>query len=139
MRLPSEEKLAAVGKLVLRSVPAVLMLGHGLNKTVHGIAGIRSLMIAKGLPGFVAPGVYLGEVVAPLLMLLGLGSRPAGVVFALNMVVAIATAHADQIFSFGKHGEHPLELQLLYMTAGIAVALFGPGPYSLSRGRGRLG
>jgi putative oxidoreductase len=139
MPFPSEEKLAAVGKLILRAVPAVLMLGHGLHKVVHGISGIRSTMIEAGLPGFVAPGVYLGEVVAPLLMLVGLGSRPAGLVFAFNMVVAILTAHTDQIFRIGKHGEYRLELQLLYMTAGIVVALLGPGPYSLSRGRGRLG
>lgn len=139
MEWPSEEKLAAAGKLILRAVPAVLMLGHGLHKVVHGIAGIRSTMIEAGLPAFVAPGVYLGEVVAPLLMLVGLGSRPAGLVFAFNMVVAILTAHADQIFHLGRHGEHPLELQLLYMTAGIGVALLGPGPYSVSRGRGRWG
>ena len=137
-RGPAEEKLAAAGKLILRVVPAVLMLGHGFHKVLHGIAGIRSTMLEAGLPGFVAPGVYLGEVVAPLLMVLGLGSRPAGLVFAVNMVVAILTSHTDQIFRLGKHGEYPLELQVLYMTAGIAVALLGPGPYSLSRGRGRL-
>jgi putative oxidoreductase len=109
-----------------------------VHKLVHGIAGIRDDLVEKGIPAFVAPGVYLGEVVAPLLLIVGLYTRPAALVFAFNMVVAIAVAHANQAFTLGRHGESPIELQLLYLVGGVAVGLLGPGPWSVSRDRGPL-
>ena len=91
------------------------MLFHGVHKLVHGVDGVRSLMVAKGLPGFVAYGVYVGEVIAPLLIIVGFRSRPAALIVAVNMLVAILTAHANDIAKIGKHGEWAIELPLLYL------------------------
>jgi putative oxidoreductase len=133
------KSLDDAGKLLVRAVPAVLMLLHGVHKLGHGVAGIVETMTRAGLPGFFAYGVYLGEVVAPILMLVGYLSRPAGVVFAFNMIVAVCVAHSADVFHLGKNGQWPIELNALYFTAGIAVAIFGPGRYSVSRGKTRLG
>ncbi len=37
------------------------MLFHGLHKLFAGIDGISGMLIAKGLPGFIAYGVLVGE------------------------------------------------------------------------------
>jgi putative oxidoreductase len=132
-RLPPEQALDAVAKLLLRCLVAGLMLFHGLHKVASGIEGVRELLVEKGLPRLLAPGVYLGEVVAPLLMIAGLWTRPAALVFAFNMLVALALAHTDDIFRLGRHGEWPIETPFLFLVGGLVVALLGPGPYAVDR------
>jgi putative oxidoreductase len=127
------------GKLALRVTVAGLMLFHGVFKVLHGIAGIRGTIVEKGLPEAFAYGVYLGEVAAPLLVLLGWKSRPAGLVIAFNMIVAIAAKHGGDVLKIGSSGQSKIELELLYLLGALAVALLGPGRYSLSRGRPPLG
>ncbi len=128
-----------VGKLVLRVAVGGLMLFHGMHKVLHGVSGVQTLMTNKGLPAFVAYGVYVGEVIAPLLIIAGKWSRPAAIVFAFNMAVAIVAAHPSDILRLGKNGEWRIELPLLYMLGAVAVALLGPGRFSVSRGKSRLG
>lgn len=130
-------ELDDLGKLVLRVTIAGLMLFHGVHKLVNGIGGIESMVSSKGLPGFVAYGVYVGEVVAPIFILLGKFTRPAALVFAFNMVVATLLAHSGDIWKIGKHGNWGIEHQMLFCLPAIAIALIGPGRYSLSRGQGR--
>lgn len=137
--MPKDKELADAAKLLLRVVVGGLMLFHGVHKIFYGVAGVEKTMLEHGIPAFVAYGAYLGEVVAPLLMIVGWLSRPAGLVFAFNMVVAIATAHGKDIGTLQKTGAWAIELQLLYLFGGLVVALLGPGRWSVSRGRSRLG
>ncbi|HUI72785.1 MAG TPA: DoxX family membrane protein, partial [Spirochaetia bacterium] len=51
------------GKLILRLTTAGLILFHGISKIIHGITMIGGAVTAYHLPGFVAYGVYAGEVV----------------------------------------------------------------------------
>jgi len=80
------------GKLVLRIAVGGLMLFHGVSKLIHGIDGIKTMITDRGLPEAMAYGVYVGEVVAPILIIIGLLTRPAAVILAFNMIVAIALA-----------------------------------------------
>lgn len=135
----NEATLEALGKALLRVTVAGLLLMHGVHKVGHGIEGIKSSLAGRGLPAPLAYGVYLGEVVAPLLVIAGVWSRPAALVMAINMVVAVAVAHPGDVLRVGKGGQWAIELQVLYMMGAVAVALLGPGPYSVSRGRTRAG
>ncbi|MBE1851196.1 DoxX family protein, partial [Escherichia coli] len=65
------------GLLLLRLTFGILMLFHGVAKIEHGVNWIVSILQAVGLPGFIAYGVYIGEVVAPVLIILGIFTRPA--------------------------------------------------------------
>ncbi|MFI4922062.1 MAG: DoxX family protein, partial [Gammaproteobacteria bacterium] len=56
------------GKLLLRALVGVLLLLHGFHKLITGPGEVASILAAHGLPGFLAYGVYLGEVVGPVLM-----------------------------------------------------------------------
>lgn len=76
------------GLLLLRLTFGILMLFHGVAKIEHGVNWIVSILQAVGLPGFIAYGVYIGEVVAPVLIILGIFTRPAALIYALTLLVA---------------------------------------------------
>ena len=63
------------GKLVLRVVLGALILLHGISKLKNGLGPIEGMVVAHGLPGFVAYGALVGEVLAPLMLLFGFYAR----------------------------------------------------------------
>jgi len=126
------------GKLLLRAVLAILLLFHGVSKLSGGIGFITGMLQGLGLPAFLGYGVYVGEVVAPLLILVGLYTRPAALVVAINMVVALLLVHTGQFFTLSDTGGWALELQGMYLGGALAVALLGAGRYSLGGIKGRF-
>ncbi len=127
-----------VGKLVLRLVVGGSMLLHGIAKMRHGIEPIVSQVHAHGLPGAFAYGVYLGEVVGPILLLVGWSTRIGAALVAFDMLVAVWLAHAGLVFALNKAGGWAIELQALYLVGAVAAGLLGPGRYAISRGKGRF-
>jgi putative oxidoreductase len=121
-----------IGKLILRLALGTTVLLHGIAKLTGGIGFITSVVTKAGLPAFVAYGVYVGEVIAPLLLILGFYSRAAAVVVAINMVFAIFLVHQGELFSLGQSGGWALELQGMFLFTAIAVALLGPGRFSIN-------
>jgi putative oxidoreductase len=122
-----------IGKLLLRLTLGILMLLHGIAKLRHGVSGIEGMVASHGLPGFLAYGVFIGEVIAPLMVIAGWHARTGGLIIAFNMVVAIALAHSSQLFDIGKTGGWELELQGFYLLSAVVVSLIGPGRFSLNR------
>lgn len=122
-----------IGKLVLRLTLGILMLLHGIAKLRYGVSGIEGMVTSHGLPGFLAYGVFVGEVIAPLLVIAGFYARTGGLIIAFNMVVAIALAHSSQLFDIGKQGGWELELQGFFLFTAVAVALIGPGKFGINR------
>lgn len=123
---------ADLGRLLLRITLGVCILLHGIAKIQGGIDGIVHGVTALGLPGFIAYGVYIGEVVAPLLLIVGWYSRTGAALIAVNMVFAIAVAHRPDLFKLGEQGGWSLELQGMYLMTAIALALLGPGRFSIN-------
>jgi len=122
----------SVGKLILRLALGALILLHGIAKLTGGIDGISGMVVKAGLPAFLAYGVYVGEVLAPIAVLLGWYSRVGAAIIAINMVFAIALAHGAELFALGQTGGWALELQGMFLFAAIAIALFGPGRFSIN-------
>jgi putative oxidoreductase len=120
-----------IGKLILRFSIASLMLFHGFTKLFNGIDGIKFLVTKAGLPEFVAYGVYMGEIVFPILIIFGLFTRISSLFFALTMVFAIFLAHSSELFVLGETGGLVIELPLLYLLASISLMFIGAGKYSL--------
>lgn len=115
-----------VGFVILRWSVAGLMLFHGVAKLMQGVGGIEGMVTSMGLPGFLAYGVLIGEVVAPVLVLVGVLVGPAALVMAINMVVAIALVHTGDLLTLGKQGGWALELQGLFLFGSLAIALMAP-------------
>lgn len=125
------------GKLVLRVILAVLLLFHGVSKLIGGIGFITGMLEKAGLPGVFGYLVYVGEVVAPLMILFGIFTRAAAVVVVINMIVALLLVHTSQFFSLNDTGGWALELQGMYLGGAIIVALLGAGRYSIGGTAGR--
>jgi len=127
-----------LGKLVLRLALGVLMLIHGIGKIVGGAGFIVALVEKAGLPALLGYGVYVGEVVAPIFLILGLWTRPAAAIVAVNMVVAVYLVHMAELFTLSKSGGWALELQGFFFLTAVAVMLLGAGRYSIGGTRGRF-
>lgn len=111
------------GAILLRVTLALLTLLHGYSKLQHGIDPIQSMLAKSGMPSFLAFGVYVGEVLAPLALLAGVFVVPAALVVAFNMVVAVMLAHTGQLLQLSKTGGWAVELQAFYFVTALVVAL----------------
>ncbi|KQQ88433.1 DoxX family protein [Massilia sp. Leaf139] len=125
-----------LGRLILRVTLALLLLFHGVSKLIGGVGFITGMLEKMGLPGAIGYLVYVGEVIAPLLLLVGVWTRLAALIVAGNMVVAILLVHTKEFFTMSQTGGWALELQGMYLFAAIALALLGAGRYSVG---GRTG
>jgi len=126
-----------LGKLVLRLVLGILILLHGVAKLRFGIGGVEGMLAAHGMPAFFAWGVYVGEIIAPIFLILGIYTRLGGLLVVVNMVVAICLAHTSQLTKLGNAGGWALELQGMYLFGALAVLLLGAGAYGLGGRNGR--
>ncbi|WP_312972775.1 DoxX family protein [Atlantibacter sp.] len=120
-----------LGKLLLRLSVGGLMLFHGLHKLFGGVDGIAGMLTARGIPGFVAYGVLLGEVVAPVLIILGILTRLSALGLAFTMVVAWLLVGVDKTFMLDKVGAWAIESLVYFFVAALAVAFLGAGRYAL--------
>lgn len=126
------DKKIDLGLLINRLTIGILMLLHGLAKLSHGVEGIGGLLASKGLPEFLAYGVYVGEVLAPLAIIVGFRTRLAAVVLFINMLVITFMAHANDIFALSEHGGWKLELVGFYLFGSVVLFFTGSGKYALS-------
>lgn len=122
-----------LGKLVLRLTVGILTLLHGLAKVSAGVAGISGMLAGVGLPASLAYGVYVGEILAPLIVIIGFYSRIGALVIAANMLFAIGLAHMKDVFALNQGGGWAIELQAFFLFTALAVALIGPGRYAVNR------
>jgi putative oxidoreductase len=123
----------ALGKLILRLTVGILMLFHGVAKitnpgTVDYISGVLS---DSGLPSLLAYGVYVGEVIAPLMIIVGIYCRYGAMLVVVNMVFAVLLMHAGDIFSLTEHGGWRLELQGFYLFGALAIMFLGSGRHAI--------
>lgn len=124
---------ADLGRLILRFGVGFLMLFHGVAKLAKGVGFIKMTLMKAGLPEFLAYGVYVGEVIAPLLLIIGFKTRTAASVIIATMVMAIYLVHGNELFSLTKTGAWAIELPAFYIFASIAIMLLGPGAYSADK------
>ncbi len=126
----------SVGRLVLRLTVGVLLLFHGVHKMTAGIGGIEHMVVMHGVPGWAAYCVYLGEVLGPILIILGVFTRVGALLIVINMIVAVLLAGTGRLFVVGPTGGYALELEAFFLFGAVAIMLLGAGSLSLG---GRLG
>ncbi|HHD72730.1 MAG TPA: DoxX family protein [Campylobacteraceae bacterium] len=120
-----------IAKLIARVGLGTLMLFHGIDKAMHGLSGIEGILSAHDMPDIVMYGVYIGEIVAPLFLIIGLFTPLAALAIVINMLMAILLVYSDAIFSVTEHGAWSIEVPMLYLTGAVVIALLGPGRVSL--------
>jgi len=116
-----------IGLALLRIVPSVLLITHGIPKFQNLISGDIQFGDPIGIGA--APSLFLaviGELVCPILIIIGIKTRWAALPSAITMAVA----------AFITHGADPLakkEMALLYLTFFVVIMLVGPGKYSFDK------
>ena len=123
----------ALGKLVLRFALGGLMLFHGVAKIMQPgtVAYIGDELSLSGLPSFLAWGVFIGEIVAPLMLILGLYTRYAAILVIINMIFAILLVHTGELFALTKNGGWRLEVQGFFLFTAVAVMFLGSGRHAV--------
>jgi putative oxidoreductase len=123
------------GLLLLRVALGLLMAAHGSQKLLgwfggHGLAAVSGMFESMGFrPGrLLATAASLSEVGGGLLMALGfLGPVGPALVLAVMIVAAISVHWPNGLFAMS----NGIEVPLLYAAGATALALTGPGAYSL--------
>ena len=125
------------GKLILRLALGIMILLHGIAKLITGVTGVGGMLASHGLHSALAYLVYVGEIVAPVLLIIGFYTRPAAWIVVINMVVAIWLVHMKDLTALGKNGGWALELQGMFLFAAVAVAFLGAGRFSVGGSSGK--
>lgn len=123
----------ALGKLVLRLTLGVFILLHGVAKIINpgSLEFIAGQLASMGLPSFITYGVFLGEIFAPLLIILGVFSRLGGLLVVGNMLFALVLVHGNELLTLGETGGWALELQGFFLFCGLAIFLMGSGRFAI--------
>lgn len=121
-----------IGKLILRLTLGLLILMHGIAKLVGGVGGIAGMLQGIGLPTFLAYGAYVGEVLAPIIVLIGWYTRVGAGLIVINMLFAILLAHRQELLDFTPQGGWALELQGFFLFTALALVFTGPGRFSIN-------
>lgn len=119
--------LKEIGLAVLRILPALMLLTHGLPKFQKFISGNFEFGDPIGIGA--APSLFLavlGEFICPILLIIGFKTRWVAIPSAITMIVAAFIVHAEDPFG-------TKEKALLYLVFFIAIILLGPGKFSVDR------
>lgn len=127
----------SLASLALRIPTGIIFVAHGAQKLFgsfggYGLEGTGQWMASIGLePGFLmALGAGSAEFFGGIALLIGLLTRPAAVVLAFTMIVAILTVHISNGLFMSNNG---YEFGLSLLAISVALAFSGGGRFSLDR------
>jgi len=115
-----------VGLLVLRFVVGLIFLVHGYPKLVHPTPAMHDFFVSHGLPGYFVNISAILECFGSVLFFAGLFTRPAALLLAGEMAIAIWKVHSAHGIMAVKDYEFPLTLA----AACFVLATVGPGQIS---------
>ena len=119
--------LKDIGLALLRILPSVMLLTHGIPKFQKLIGGNFEFGDPIGIGA--APSLFLaviGEFVCPILLIIGFKTRWAAIPAAITMAVAGFIVHAADPFG-------TKEKAFLFLSFFIVIALLGPGKFSIDK------
>lgn len=120
-------------RLLLRLSLGGLLLFHGWHKMMSGIGPIQGMLAAHGMPAFIGYGVYVGEVVAPILIILGVLCRLSALMVIGTMLVAWLLAGIGNTFHVDAVGAWAIESIAFYTLMSLVLLFQGAGRYSLAK------
>jgi len=131
-----------VGLLILRLGLGVVMLPHGLQKTLglfggYGFAGTYGFFTDKmGVPGMAAVLVILAESLGALGLILGFLTRLGALGIGMVMAGAVAMVHWPNGFFMnwaGSQAGEGFEYHLLAIAIALVLLIKGGGAASIDR------
>jgi putative oxidoreductase len=129
--MAKSSSFSSCGLTILRVVVGIIFLVHGWQKIhalgFHGVEGMFR-QIGIPLPTITAAVVILVEFLGGIALVLGLATRWAGLLLAIDMLGAIFFVHLKNGF-YVNHGGDEFALSLL--AACLALALNGGGSLAI--------
>ena len=125
--MKSLNSLQPLALLVLRLAIGVIFLTHGYPKLMKSGAGMQTMFIQHGMPGYFVYVAGVLEVFGGGMLILGLFARAAGILLTIEMAVAIFKVHMTGGFMALHNYEFPLALAV----ACFAIAAVGAGVISI--------
>jgi putative oxidoreductase len=124
------------GLTVLRVVVGIVFVMHGWQKLFGmKLPGVTGMMTAIGIPwpGFFAVVVTFVELLGGIALILGVATRVAAGLLAIDMMVAVLKVHLSHGFFLPMGFEFALSM----LAANICLALAGGGAASLDGALGK--
>ena len=128
---------AGLDTLPLRIGAGVIFAAHGAQKLFgwfggYGLEGTAGWMTSIGLePGLLmATAAGSAEFIGGLLLIAGLLVRPAALVLAITMIVAIVTVHLQNGLFMSNNG---YEFGLALLVVSVGLVFRGAGSFSADR------
>ncbi|HEX8871901.1 MAG TPA: DoxX family protein [Candidatus Acidoferrum sp.] len=119
--------LQPLGLLLLRVALAIIFVYHGFPKLMHSGPEMRAFFVQHGLPGYFLTVSGILECFGGLLLFLGLFTRPAALLLATEMSVALWKVHSAHGIMAVNQYEFPLSVG----AACFALATIGAGLASM--------
>lgn len=123
-----------LGILFARLGLGVCLFMHGFAKILHGIGGVKSILTKAGLPEVMAYGSYVGEVVAPIMIILGIFSRiGALLVIGTSLTIIYAYHGLGNLLELTNVGGFKAEILYLYIALSLCIIFNGSGKYAIRK------
>jgi putative oxidoreductase len=121
-----------IGALILRVTLGVLFLIHGIVKFQGGIENIVGWFDSIGLPGFMAYGVALIEIIGGIALIIGLATKFISALFALLMIGATLKVKLS-VGLLGNGQMAGYELDLAFLAIALYLVINGSKVLSVSQ------
>src|SRR5690242_13947282 len=119
--------LQPLGLAILRVALGVIFIYHGYPKLVRADAMMRQFFIQHGFPGYFVGLAGILECVGGGLLLIGLFTRPAALLLAAEMLIAIwKVKMVHGVFAVNEY-----QFELALAAACVALAAMGAGSLSV--------
>jgi putative oxidoreductase len=115
-----------LGLLVLRVAVGLIFLVHGYPKLTRSASVMQGMFVQHGLPAQLVYVAGVLETFGGILLIVGLFARPAALLLAIEMAVAIVKVHSGH----GIMSLHEYEFPLSLGAACLALATVGAGVLS---------
>jgi putative oxidoreductase len=123
------EMLKPLALLLLRIVLGLIFISHGFPKLAHAQQWTQNFA-HMGFPGYFAYIAGVLEVFGGAILILGIFTRIAGLLLAIEMAIAVVKVHG--LLANPSH-VHSYEFPLTLCVAAFVLATVGAGLISIDR------
>jgi putative oxidoreductase len=124
--------------VAVRIVLAIIFMSHGYPKLAHSSGNMQTFFIEHGLPGYCVYVAGILETFAGGLLLLGLFTRIAALLLAIEMCMAIWKVHSAHGYFAVREYEFPLALAAIcFVLATVGAGVLSLDQVLFGAGRGK--
>jgi putative oxidoreductase len=132
------DRLQPVALLALRAALAIIFIFHGYPKLTHTHGDLQRMFVEHGMPAYFSMLAGVIETFGGGLLLIGLLARPAALLLAIEMCVAIWKVHSVHGIYGVRDYEFPLALAAsCFVLASVGAGLISVDNFVFKGGGGR--